>query len=127
MGDFIIRRKDGLIAYNLAVVIDDARQGITEVVRGYDLLAITPAQIKLQQVIGLPSPIYMHMPVVTNEHGQKLSKQTGALPIDVQTPGNNLLAALKFLNQRPPSELGGESTDTIWAWAAEHWHPEMLL
>ncbi|HJP39989.1 MAG: tRNA glutamyl-Q(34) synthetase GluQRS [Gammaproteobacteria bacterium] len=127
IGDFIIRRKDGLIAYNLAVVIDDARQGITEVVRGYDLLAITPAQIKLQQVIGLPSPIYMHMPVVTNEHGQKLSKQTGALPIDVQTPGNNLLAALKFLNQRPPSELGGESTDTIWAWAAEHWHPEMLL
>jgi glutamyl-Q tRNA(Asp) synthetase len=126
IGDFIIRRKDGLIAYNLAVVIDDARQRINEVVRGYDLLAITPAQIKLQQVLGLASPIYMHVPVVINEHGQKLSKQTGARSIDEQNPGNNLLAALKFLNQNPPIELTGESADTIWAWATEHWRPKMM-
>jgi glutamyl-Q tRNA(Asp) synthetase len=126
IGDFVIRRKDGLIAYNLAAVIDDAREGITEVVRGYDLLDITPAQIELQQVLGLPTPTYMHVPVVINERGQKLSKQTGAMPIKDQQPGANLIAALEFLQQNPPAELAGATTDTIWAWATAHWRPENL-
>lgn len=126
IGDFVIRRKDGLIAYNLATVIDDNRQGITEVVRGYDLLDVTPAQIELQHVLKLPTPIYMHVPVVINERGQKLSKQTGAKPVNEQQPGANLLAALGFLRQDPPTELTGEATDTIWAWATEHWHPEKI-
>jgi glutamyl-Q tRNA(Asp) synthetase len=126
IGDFVIRRKDRLIAYNLATVIDDNRQGITEVVRGYDLLDVTPAQIELQHVLRLPTPIYMHVPVVINERGQKLSKQTGAKPVNEQQPGANLLAALEFLRQNPPTELTGEATDTIWAWATEHWHPEKI-
>jgi glutamyl-Q tRNA(Asp) synthetase len=126
IGDFILRRKDGLIAYNLACVIDDARQGITEVVRGFDLLDITPAQIELQHILGLPTPIYMHIPVVVNARGQKLSKQTGASAIDNHQPGANLVAALEFLHQDPPDELADEDTDTIWAWATDHWHTEKL-
>jgi len=126
IGDFVIRRKDGLIAYNLAAVIDDARERITEVVRGDDLLDITPAQIELQHILGLPTPIYMHVPVVINERGQKLSKQTGAMPINEQQPGANLFAALEFLQQDPPLELAGETIDTIWTWATAHWRPENL-
>jgi len=126
IGDFVIRRKDGLIAYHLATVIDDARQGITEVVRGCDLLDVTPAQIVLQRILDFFTPIYMHVPLVTNERGQKLSKQTGARPIDGQKPGENLLAALRFLRQNPPGELSGESVEVIWAWARANWHPEKL-
>ncbi len=126
IGDFVIRRRDGLIAYNLAVVIDDARDGITEIVRGCDLLDITPAQIKLQQTLQLPTPNYMHVPVAINERGQKLSKQTGARPINDRQPGANLFATLEFLRQNPPAELVGETADTIWVWAKEHWCPNTL-
>lgn len=127
IGDFILRRKDGLIAYNLAAVIDDARQEITEVVRGCDLLEITPAQIELQRVLGLPTPAYMHVPVVNNERGQKLSKQTGATSIDERPPGNNLIAALVFLQQDPPAQLASEDMETIWNWASANWQPEKLV
>ncbi len=127
IGDFIIRRKDGLIAYNLAVVIDDAREGITEVVRGCDLLDVTPAQIELQHALELPVPAYMHVPVVINKHGQKLSKQTGAMPIDDQQPGKNLFAALRFLDQEPPDGLNNETPEMIWAWAQKHWRPHKLV
>jgi len=126
IGDFIIRRGDGLIAYNLAIVIDDARDGITEIVRGCDLLDITPAQIVLQQVLELPTPTYMHVPMAINERGQKLSKQTGASAIDDQQPGANLLSVLKFLLQNPPTSLIGKTPDRIWAWATDHWRPEKL-
>ena len=126
IGDFVIRRMNGLIAYNLAVVIDDARQGITEVVRGHDLLDVTPAQIELQRILGLPRPIYMHVPVVNNELGQKLSKQTGATPIDEKKPGHNLFAALDFMRQDPPSGLENEPLATIWDWAKSNWQPEKL-
>ena len=126
IGDFILRRKDGLIAYNLAVVDDDARQGITEVVRGIDLLDITPAQIELQQVLELPLPNYMHIPVVTNAHGQKLSKQTGASPVDDRQPGANLVAALRFLQQDPPDDLADATAETVWTWATERWQPDRL-
>jgi len=126
IGDFIVRRGDGLFAYNLAVVIDDASDGITEVVRGCDLLDITPAQIVLQQTLCLPTPTYMHVPMVINKRGQKLSKQTGASPIDDHRPEANLLAALEFLRQDPPARLIDEPPAQIWAWATEHWHPEKL-
>lgn len=127
IGDFIIRRKDGLIAYNLAVVIDDAREGITEVVRGCDLLDVTPAQIELQHTLELSEPTYMHVPVVINKHGQKLSKQTGAIPIDDQQPGKNLFSALQFLYQEPPNELINETPEMIWDWAQKHWRPQKLV
>jgi len=126
IGDFILRRRDGLIAYNLAVVIDDAREGITEIVRGCDLLDITPAQIKLQRILGLPTPGYLHIPVVINRHGQKLSKQTGAEPVDDRRPGQNLLHALQFLRQDPPHSLISDKPDSIWAWARDHWCPRKI-
>ncbi len=94
--------------------------------RGYDLLDVTPAHIKLQQVLHLPTPIYMHVPVVINDRGQKLSKQTGARPINERQPGENLFAALEFLCQDPPGELEDEGIDTIWGWATDHWRPEKL-
>ncbi len=126
IGDFIIRRRDGLIAYNLAVVIDDARQRITEVVRGCDLLDMTPAQIALQRALGLPTPRYMHIPVATHKDGQKLSKQSGAEAVDLSRPGKNLIAALRFLRQEPPPTLATASLSEIWYWAGSHWHPENL-
>ena len=102
VGDFIIRRKDGLFAYQLAVVLDDAWQGVTEVVRGFDLYDSTPRQVYLQRLLGLPTPRYAHIPVITNALGQKLSKQNRAPPIDDTRAVDNLRLALRFLGQPPP-------------------------
>ena len=126
VGDFVIRRKDGLFAYHLAIVVDDHAQQITEIVRGRDLLELTPAQLTLQQMLGYPSPDYFHVPIVTNDQGQKLSKQTGATALDDRNPAANLLAALKFLHQPAPAELAVAKPATIWAWALENWAPEKL-
>ena len=126
IGDFIIRRKDGLIAYSLAVVLDDHDQGITEIVRGIDLLHFTPAQIHLQRVLGLNTPAYMHAPIAVTQEGDKLSKQTGAPALDNQTPAENLFRCLDALGQQPPSSLRTSSVDAIWAWAANNWRPENL-
>jgi len=120
-GDFILLRADGLFAYQLAVVVDDAEAGITHVVRGADLLASTPRQIFLQQCLGLPTPGYAHLPVAVNAAGEKLSKQTRAAPVDISHPGPVLYAALEFLGQRPPAELAGASVSEIWAWARANW------
>ncbi len=120
-GDFVLLRADGLFAYQLAVVVDDAEAGITHVVRGADLLASTPRQIFLQQCLGLPTPGYAHLPVVVNAAGEKLSKQTRAAPVDISRPGPALFAALEFLGQRPPQELSCATVAEIWAWARTNW------
>lgn len=126
VGDFILLRADGLYAYQLAVVVDDAAAGITQVVRGADLLASTPRQIFLQQCLGLPTPTYAHLPVAINAAGEKLSKQTLATPIDVSRPDPALLAALQFLGQRPPPELSGAGVPELWTWAVENWRRDRV-
>lgn len=126
-GDYIIRRRDGLIAYQLAVVADDAAQGITEVVRGIDLLDSTPRQIHLQRLLGLPTPVYLHIPVAVNASGQKLSKLTGAEGIDPDRPAPVLLAALRALRQDPPDALEGASVADIWSWTLRNWGLDPLI
>jgi len=120
-GDFILLRADGLFAYQLAVVVDDAETGITHVVRGADLLASTSRQIFLQRCLGVPTPEYAHLPVVVNAAGEKLSKQTRAAPVDSTRPGPALFAALAFLGQRPPAELRAAPMNELWAWAMANW------
>ncbi len=97
-GDFVIRRKDGLWAYQLAVVVDDAEQGITDVVRGVDLLDSTPRQIHLQHLLGLPTPRYLHLPILVDRRGDKLSKQAGAKGLDLADPRTNLARTLAWLD-----------------------------
>lgn len=126
IGDFVIRRADGYIAYQLAVVVDDAYQGITHVVRGADLLISTPRQIQLQHLLELPTPIYMHLPVALNAAGEKLSKQTGAEPLALASPGLALYRALLFLHQAPPAALRTASPASILEWAVSHWQPHIL-
>lgn len=125
IGDFVVKRADGLLAYQLAVVVDDAYQGITHVVRGADLLISTPRQIHLQRLLGLSTPHYMHIPVAVNDAGDKLSKQTLAAPVGVHDVGG-LFAALEFLQQNPPAELRGASSGEVLQWAVAHWQPANL-
>lgn len=120
-GDFVIRRRDGLIAYHLAVIVDDAFDGITEIVRGIDLMDSTPRQIWLQQLLGYHTPIYAHIPVVTHPNGDKLSKLTGAPGIPMQDAPRALCAALVALQQQPPSSLQDCGLRDIWRWAIENW------
>jgi glutamyl-Q tRNA(Asp) synthetase len=120
-GDFVIARRDGLVAYHLAVVIDDFEQGVSEIVRGVDLLDSTPRQIHLQRLLGCPTPEYAHIPVAVNSCGQKLSKMSGAAAIRLDRACPTLFAALRALQQNPPDELATADLRTIWEWAAEHW------
>ena len=126
VGDFVLLRADGLFAYQLAVVVDDAAQGVTDVVRGVDLIDSTPRQIFLQRLLGLPTPRYLHLPVATNAAGEKLSKQTGAAPIDRSIPARALSAALRFLGQAAPAGLERESVRTVLDWALAHWDRSRL-
>ncbi len=121
VGDFVVKRADGLFAYQLAVVVDDAEQNITDVVRGADLLDSTPRQIFLQQLLKLPQPHYAHLPVAVNAAGEKLSKQTFAQAIGNRRATAALFAGLQFLGQSPPAELAGQQTRDILAWATTHW------
>ena len=125
-GDFVIRRRDQIIAYQFAVVIDDNNQHITHVVRGADLLDSTPKQIYLQQLLGYPTPHYLHLPLIIDEHGQKLSKQTLASPIDDSQPAATLFLLLKLLQQNPPKNLQNTSIQTQLNWAIAHWQPLAL-
>lgn len=121
VGDFVVYRSDRIFAYQLAVVVDDALQGITHVVRGADLLASTPRQIYLQRLLRLPTPRYAHLPVAVNQAGEKLSKQTRARPIEPARAAAHLTAALAFLGQCPPWELARADVATVWQWARAHW------
>ncbi len=120
VGDFVLRRADGFWAYQIAVVVDDAEQGVTDVVRGEDLLESTTRQIWLQQLLGLPTPRYLHVPVVANERGEKLSKQTGAVALDRHDPLKELMLAARRLGlvfQAPPVSLQAFWQAAVAAWA----------
>jgi len=126
VGDFVLRRRDGLHAYQLAVVVDDAWQGITDVVRGMDLLDSTPRQIWLQQLLQLPTPRYAHVPLIIDARGQKLSKQQHAAPVDSHQPGAVLVQTLQRLGLQPDQALAREPPATVLAWALPRWNPENL-
>lgn len=119
-GDFVLRRRDGLHAYQLAVVVDDAATGVTDVVRGADLLDVTPRQILLQALLAYPTPRYLHVPVVAWPDGSKLSKQTGAPPLSGDAPGRNLGRALAHLGVHAPDEgpLGERLAAAVEIWRA---------
>lgn len=119
VGDFVLLRADGYFAYQLAVVADDADQGVTHVVRGADLLDSTARQMYLQGCLGFPPPRYAHLPVAVDAAGEKLSKQTRALPVDGNDDAATLVAALRFLGQEPPAGLG--DVGEIWRWALANW------
>ncbi|MDZ4802468.1 MAG: tRNA glutamyl-Q(34) synthetase GluQRS [Bryobacteraceae bacterium] len=121
VGDFVVLRADGLFAYQLAVVVDDALQGITDVVRGGDLLDSTPRQIWLQRLLGYPTPRYLHTPVAVNAEGQKLSKQTLAPAVDPGQWRTVLPDALRFLGQPVPET---DSLTRFWSQAVANWDPE---
>lgn len=126
VGDYVLHRADGLFAYQLAVALDDAEQGMTEVVRGADLLDSTPRQIYLQQCLDLPSPRYAHHPVATDRDGQKLSKQSFAPALDTTRPQTALLAALRFLGQDVDRTLTDVSLQELWQWAISRWNPARI-
>ncbi len=121
--NFVLKRKDGLFAYQLAVVVDDMLQGITEVVRGVDLLDSTPKQIQLFNSFLSPAPNYFHHPLVINSQGQKVSKQNQANPINIENPLPGLIEALQFLGQTLPEDASQASVSELLQWAINHWLP----
>lgn len=125
-GDFIVKRKDRIIAYQFAVVIDDFQQHITRVVRGYDLLDSTPRQLFIQQLLSYSSPEYMHVPVIVDQHGTKLSKQTHAEAVNTEKPAETLFLLLTLLKQNPPDNLRKATVADILDWAVAHWNPQKL-
>jgi glutamyl-Q tRNA(Asp) synthetase len=124
VGDFVVKRADQLFAYQLAVVVDDAWQGISHVVRGADLLWNTPRQIYLQTLLGLPTPAYAHVPLIINAAGQKLSKQTLAPALPLSGRSAMLAQALTALGHPPPTDLNGAEPAELLAWACAHWRIE---
>jgi glutamyl-Q tRNA(Asp) synthetase len=127
VGDFVLRRADGLFAYQLAVVVDDAASGITQVVRGQDLLASTPRQLFLQQCLGYPAPQYLHLPLALGSDGAKVSKRHGARALEERRdPGVLLSRALRFLGQSVPAELNGAPAPELLAWALSCFRAERI-
>ena len=126
-GDFILRRRDGLFAYQLAVVADDRAQSITHIMRGSDLLDNTPRQLYLMHQLNWPSPRYSHLPVLVDRHRKKLSKQSFATPINSEMPAHNLLLCLELLGQTPPQQaLAGATPEEILSWASQAWTPARI-
>jgi glutamyl-Q tRNA(Asp) synthetase len=126
VGDFVVRRRNGAFAYHLATVVDDHDAGVTHVVRGVDLLASTPRQMYLQQVLGLRRPEYGHIPVLVGANGKKLSKSADAESVDAADPRRNLFQLLVWLEQQPPRTLVLETVETILKWAIESWRIDRL-
>jgi glutamyl-Q tRNA(Asp) synthetase len=120
-GDFIIVRRDGLFAYQLAVSVDDGYQGITHIIRGDDLLDSTPRQIYLLDQLGLTVPAYGHIPILKNHDGDKLSKQGFAPMVNATTPGTNIERCLTLLGINLPTDLSGASVEELLPWAIKHW------
>ena len=130
-GDFVVKRADGPFSYHLATVVDDAAYGINQVVRGADLLPSTPRQIYLQRLLGLPTPAYCHLPLVTGDHHEKLSKRDNAVSLasgrNLALDGGRLLAgALRFLGQQPPSFADRAPASEILSWAMIHFDPQRV-
>lgn len=121
VGDFVVRRRDGYFAYQLAVVVDDAGLGVTQVVRGADLLDNTPRQVLLQQSLGILISNYAHLPLAVDAVGAKLSKSAQSVPIDPSRGAAVLWQALDFLHQAPPVSLAAAPLHELWRWAFEHW------
>ncbi|MFJ2389287.1 tRNA glutamyl-Q(34) synthetase GluQRS [Pseudomonas koreensis] len=121
VGDFVIRRRDGLYAYQLAVVLDDAWQGITDIVRGADLLDSTPRQLYLQELLGLRQPRYLHLPLITQPDGNKLGKSYRSPPLEADQATLLLLRALRALGQNPGAELAHATPEELLKWGAAHW------
>jgi glutamyl-Q tRNA(Asp) synthetase len=126
IGDFVVYRADRVFAYQLAVVVDDAEQGITDVVRGADLLLSTPRQIHLQRLLHLPTPRYAHLPVAVNAHGQKLSKQTLALAVDPDAAVALLAAVLDFLGQPVSPAMRRLPLPAFWRAAITAWQSQLI-
>jgi len=121
IGDFVIRRKDQLWAYQLALVVDDEYQNISHVVRGIDLIDSTLRQNLLQQALGYKIPHYAHIPVACADNGQKLSKQNYAPQLDNSCPAKNIWQALSWLRQQPPEDMQKASVKELLVWGCEHW------
>ena len=120
-GDFVLYRADGVFAFHLASAVDDGELGMTDIVRGADLLESSARQIYVLGLLGLNVPRYAHLPVAVNAQGEKLSKQTLAEPIDPSEPSRVLIPVLRFLGQSPPEELERAGVPEIWRWAAGNW------
>jgi glutamyl-Q tRNA(Asp) synthetase len=125
-GDVVVERRDGIASYQLAVVVDDAFQQVTRVVRGADLIASTPWQIDLQEALSLPRPIYGHLPLLLEPDGGKLSKSRRSLPLDRSQVPEGLTSTLTLLSQTPPPELVRSTVKDVWKWAFAHWRPQAL-
>ena len=125
-GDFIIRRRDGIIAYQLAVVLDDIAQGVTDVVRGADLLESTPRQLWLYQLLQQPAPRYLHVPLIMRHDGEKLSKRLGSAPLEDDQAVATLYRALCILTPGPPATLRTAPVTQQLEWAVAHWQPQHL-
>lgn len=125
-GDFIIKRKDSIVAYQLAVVIDDYQQQVNHIVRGSDLLDSTIKHLYIQKLLGYPQPQYMHLPVILGDDGCKLSKQTFAQAVDSQNPGRTIYRLLQLLKQNPPEELIDARAEELLTWGIQHWNPAQL-
>lgn len=126
VGDFVLRRADGLFAYQLAVVVDDAESGVTQVVRGADLLSSTPRQIYLHQCLGYPVPCYAHLPLVLAPDGEKVSKRHGPVSLAHTEGGQLIWQALRFLGQSVPQELQSASASEVLAWGVAHFEGERV-